>query len=69
MKVIIDRFEKDFAIVEIEEGLFANLPKVLIPYATEGDVIEIKVNHQKTEERKKTITKLINQAFESDNEQ
>jgi diphthamide synthase subunit DPH2 len=67
MKVIIDRFEGDVAIVEIEEGKLTTLKKELIPYAKEGDVIEIIINHQETEKRKKHISNLMSKAFESEN--
>lgn len=43
MKVIIDRFEGDFAIVELTEGGFADLPKVFIPEAAEGDIVNIEI--------------------------
>ena len=45
MQVIIDRFEQDEAIVEIEEGIFSSIPKILIPDAEEGDVIECHSGH------------------------
>ncbi|MGN1457056.1 MAG: DUF3006 domain-containing protein, partial [Acutalibacteraceae bacterium] len=39
MQVIIDRFEGEYAVVEIDSGNFVNLPKILIPDAHEGDVV------------------------------
>ena len=46
MKVIIDRFEGDYAIVEINKNKFVNIPKILVPNAKENDIIsiEIKIN-------------------------
>ena len=44
MKVIIDRFEGEYAIVEIETGKFVNIPKILLPNSKEGDVINIEIN-------------------------
>lgn len=41
MKVIIDRFEGNWIIVEIEKGKFAKIPNILIPDGTEGDVVLI----------------------------
>ncbi len=64
MKVIIDRFEGDYAVVELDIGHFVNMPKELVLDAKEGDVVEIIVNHQETEKRKKHIQDLMNDLFE-----
>lgn len=59
MKVIIDRYEGDFAVVELEDRSFANLPKKLIPFGTkEGAVLSITIDKEATEERKAEISKL-----------
>ena len=42
MKVIVDRIEGDFAVVEADETTY-NLPKALCPEAKEGNTIEITV--------------------------
>ena len=40
MKLIIDRFEGDFAIVELPDGRLIDCPKCLIPNnANEGSII------------------------------
>lgn len=64
MRVIIDRFEGDFAVVEIEEGKFVNLPKVLVSGAQEGDVIDISINYSETEKRKGDTLDLMSHLFE-----
>lgn len=64
MKVIIDRFEGDYAVVELEVGKCVNIPKILIPDAKEGDVIKIIIDRETTEERKKQIQELVNNVFE-----
>ena len=64
MKVIIDRFEGEFAVVEIDEGVFADLPKVLIPDAKVGDVINIAIDEAATKSRKEAVLDLMNQVFE-----
>ena len=64
MKVIIDRFEGDYAVVELDIGHFVNMPKELVLDAREGDVVEITVNHQETEKRKEHIQDLMNDLFE-----
>ena len=44
MEIIIDRFEGEYAVVEITKGKMVNMPKVLVPDAKEGDVIKIIVD-------------------------
>ena len=41
VKVIIDRFEGNFAVVESESGRFFRIPDILIPDGKEGDVVLI----------------------------
>lgn len=64
MEVIVDRFEGDYAVVEIAIGNCVNIPRVLVPDAKEGDIIKIEVEKGKTEERKKYIKDLMNNVFE-----
>ena len=64
MKIIIDRFEGEYAICELNVGQFVNIPKVLFPNAKEGDVIKIEIDIKATEERKKHIEQLVNNVFE-----
>ena len=64
MKVIIDRFEGDYAVVEIDKEKFVNLPKELVPNAKEGDIVIIRVDHEETNKRKEHVKDLMNQLFE-----
>lgn len=64
MKIIIDRFEGEYAVCEIEVGTIVNIPKILVPNATEGDVITIEVDKAETEERRKNVQELMNNLFE-----
>lgn len=41
MKVIIDRFENNCAVLELENGDLVNAPRALFPEAREGDVFRI----------------------------
>ena len=60
MRVIIDRFEGDFAVVELENTLFANMPKSLVPQgAKEGSALSIVLDEEETEKRKQNISRLI----------
>ncbi len=64
MKVIVDRIEGDYAVVEIAIGKCVNIPRVLVPDAKEGDIIKIEIEKKETEERKKYIKDLMNNVFE-----
>jgi ribosome recycling factor len=64
MKVIVDRFEGDYAVVEIAIGKCVNIPRVLVPDAKEGDIIKIEIEKNETEKRKKYIKDLMNNVFE-----
>lgn len=61
MRVIIDRFEGNFAVVELEDGTTVNMPKILIPDANEGDTVTIE-SYRDTE-REKRIKKLADELF------
>ena len=48
MKVIIDRFEGEYGIVELEDMTFVEIPRVLLDNAKEGDNVgEIKIFYDK----------------------
>ncbi len=64
MKVIVDRFEGDYAVVELPDQTMADLPKRLIPGAKEGDVIEISIDDSTRKEREARIGKLTEELFE-----
>lgn len=64
MKVIIDRFEGDLAIVEMDGEQMASIPKVLLPEkAKEGTVISIEIDQAETDKRKENISKLMDNLF------
>lgn len=65
MEVIIDRFEGDFAVVELETREMVDLPRKLVPIdAAEGDVLEIRVNKKETQHRRERIEKLCEDLWE-----
>ena len=64
MKVILDRFEGNYGIVEMEDKTFVEIPKVLISDAKEGDVISIEIDIDETERQKKEIESLMNDLFQ-----
>ena len=64
MKVIIDRFEGEYAVAEMPDGKMVNIPKVLLPEAEEGDVVEIKINKNETQKLKDEISELMESVWE-----
>lgn len=61
MKVIIDRFEGDFAVVEVHGREKVDMPKILLPSrAKEGDIIEIKIDAEATIKRQAKLKELMN---------
>lgn len=61
MKIIIDRFEGEFAIVELENKKMVNLPILCVPTgAKEGTVLMIDIDNVETEKRQERITELMN---------
>lgn len=49
MRYIIDRFEGEFAVVELEDKSFIDMPIELVPEgAKEGDILEIQINQEET---------------------
>ncbi len=64
MKVTVDRIEKCFAVVVLEDETLANLPRILLPDgAKEGSVIEITCSNSDTQSRKSKIEQKMNKLF------
>lgn len=70
-KGIIDRFEGNWAIVEMEDGSFMDIPSDALPsQAVEGSVIyfdqegEVSVSNQETKEMRDKIKNLMDKLFE-----
>ena len=65
MRFIIDRFEGDFAIVELENREIVDIPRVVLPIeAKEGDSIIVSIDEVETESRKKRIQNKFNSLFD-----
>ena len=53
MRLIIDRFEKESAIVELEDGSFSEMPRICLPDdAAQGSIVEIKTLCEETRKRR-----------------
>ncbi len=63
MKVIIDRIEENFAVAELPDGTFSNIPRALVPDAREGDVLKIEIDTETTKQQKTKIKTLFNKLF------
>ncbi len=64
MKVIIDRFENNFAVVETEDKQFVNFPRQLVPTgAGEGSVLTINLDVGGTEQRRAKIADLMDKVW------
>lgn len=65
MKVIIDRFEGEYAIVELPDRSTVDMPKRLVPEgAKEGDVLSIEIDKDETVKRREQIKKLMDELWE-----
>jgi len=65
MKVVIDRFEGDFAVAELPDRTMANMPKCLVPDAKEGDVVNISIDKEETDLRKSRISEKVKNLFDN----
>lgn len=63
MQVIVDRVEKEYLVVELEDGSISNISRNIID-ANEGDVIDITINEEATNMRKNKIIELMDSLFE-----
>lgn len=67
MKFTIDRFEGEYAVVELENMDMINIPKEILPEGTkEGDILEVSINKDETEERQKRIEEKFNRLLWDD---
>jgi len=65
MKVIIDRFEGDYAVIELPDMSTVNMPIQLIPKgAREGDVLIIEIDAEETKNRREQVKKLMDDLWE-----
>ena len=64
MRVIIDRFEGEYAVVELADKRMVNISKAVFPEAAEGDVFNVVFDQQETTARKEKIAKKMGELFE-----
>lgn len=64
VKWTVDRFEGDYAIVELEDQSTADIPVKALPQnMKEGDIIILSVDRKETQQRKNEIDSLANRLF------
>lgn len=64
MKIIIDRFEGNVAVVELLNGTTIDCPIALLPdNACEGSIVNITVDEKATEEKLHSLTDRMNRLF------
>lgn len=63
MKVTIDRFEEDIAVLLLPDGTVLNAPAKLFCEANEGDTVNITVDKEDTASRKKRVEGLMDSLF------
>lgn len=65
MRLVVDRFENGFAVVEAEDGTMHDIPRSLLPAdVSEGDVVLIGMDLGATAERGKRIEGLMDAVWE-----
>lgn len=65
LKYTIDRFEGIFAKVELENHTMIDIPCSALPAdAVEGDIIEVKICRDETQQRREKIKNLMDDLFE-----
>ena len=64
MLVTIDRFEGDFAVVELPDMTFLDVPKELFPNAKEGDIFKIEKDESEKQLIEDRIKQLTDELFQ-----
>lgn len=63
MKVIIEQFIGEYAIVELPNQTMIDVPRILFEGAIEGDVIDISIDIESTKSRKNKVDQLMKSLF------
>lgn len=63
MQVIVDQIENDMLVLELDVGKTISVPRILIPDAKEGDVVDITINKEETKKENDKVQKLVDELF------
>ena len=64
MRIIIDRIEGDFAIVELPSGQMIDCARAMLPdNAKEGSILNITVDEEATNDKLQKVTERMNKLF------
>ncbi len=63
MEVIVDRIEGEYLVLELPSLKHINVPRILIPNALEGDIIDININYQKRKEKETEVKTISENLF------
>lgn len=67
MRYIVDRFENEYAIVELDNGEFIDIPKKVLPLdASEGSIIEVTTLSDETNVRRTEMKKKMSSLFRNE---
>ncbi|MFA5576578.1 MAG: DUF3006 domain-containing protein [Tissierellaceae bacterium] len=67
MRFTIDRFEGEYALVELGSGHILDIPKAILPpEAKEGDIVSLRIEEEETEERRRRIQRKFDSLFSKD---
>ncbi len=64
MKLIVDRFESEYAVLLPESGTPVNIPRSLLADAREGDVYVLRYCRAESDARRKKLSRLGKGLFE-----
>lgn len=64
MRLVIDRFEENFAVLVDDDGIEYNVDRLLFKNNKEKDVIFITYSSKDTKDQEQKINKLMNKLFE-----
>lgn len=64
MRIIVDRFEGNIVVIQLENGQMIDCPRALLPpNAKESSILNITVDEVATNDKLQTVTERMNRLF------
>ncbi len=63
-RLTVDRIEGGKVVLENDDGKTAPVDAFLLPEVSEGDILEISVNHDETEKRRASVQERVNRLWQ-----